>query len=100
MSHISFGVEFVLGVLDVVLAVGYAGLTINLIVQNRRPRNRRAITLFVLQLVMVPIPLLIFSLSLILQSGKLHPILQLAYLAIQAPFLFAVLKDWGLAKTG
>jgi hypothetical protein len=94
MVNFQFSLSSLIGLSDMALGVVFFILTIFLLLNHHRFRDRSLIVpILVLQLLFVPIPLVLAGIILLFQGWRLDPVLQLALLLLHSPVFFSLIKD-------
>jgi hypothetical protein len=84
-----------LGLLDIAIAIFYAVSSINLL--SSRPTGS-ATVLYIVQLVFAPLALLLVGVIMFFNGWRLDPILQFAFLLLNALVIFLGAKEFSLYR--
>jgi hypothetical protein len=95
MISVGFNFATLLGLLDIAIAIFYAVSSINLL--SRRLTDNAAL-LYIVQLLFAPLALLLVGAILIFNGWRLDPILQFAFLLLNALVIFLGAKEFSLYR--
>lgn len=83
-----------LGLINVVLALFYLGISIAIPLTRRRMLSDLGVALYIIQAIIAPVLLILAGGILIFQGWRLDPSLQLAFLLLNLLVLFTFAKEW------